>query len=150
MVKVKAPQDLLAGLLFAAFGIAALWFGRDYAVGTLWRMGPGFLPRALAVGLIGFGLILFVRGLSFQGEPISPGRWRPVIVILLSIILFAVLLERVGLVITTLAVTGLAAFAHHDGVRPVETVLLAVLLTVLSVGLFVLALGQQIPIWWWS
>jgi hypothetical protein len=150
MVKVRAPQDLLAGLLFAAFGIAALWFGQDYPVGTLWRMGPGFVPRALAFGLIGFGLILVVRGISFDGEPVSPGRWRPVIVILLSVILFAVLLERVGLIVTTLAVTGLAAFAHRDGVRPLESVLLAVLLTVLSVGLFVFALGQQIPIGWWS
>ena len=35
MVRVKNPQDFWAGILFIAFGGLALWFGRDYAIGTL-------------------------------------------------------------------------------------------------------------------
>ena len=48
-------QDLLAGLLFAAFGAAALWFGQSLALGAATRMGPGYLPTILGWLLIGLG-----------------------------------------------------------------------------------------------
>ena len=38
MVRVRSPQDFWAGILFILFGCAALWFGRDYAFGTLTKM----------------------------------------------------------------------------------------------------------------
>jgi hypothetical protein len=56
-------RDLVAGLVFAAFGAAAIHFVREYPLGTAMRMGPGYFPAALGWILIGFGAFLCVRGL---------------------------------------------------------------------------------------
>jgi hypothetical protein len=34
--------------MFIAFGLVALWFGRNLALGTSVRMGPGYVPHMLA------------------------------------------------------------------------------------------------------
>jgi putative tricarboxylic transport membrane protein len=39
-LRVKDPKDFWSRIMFAAFGCAGLWFGRDYIVGTAARMGP--------------------------------------------------------------------------------------------------------------
>lgn len=56
---LKAPQDLAAGLFLIALAFFALWLGSSLNPGTLRQMGPGMLPRAVAVliALTGFGLI---------------------------------------------------------------------------------------------
>ena len=41
-------KDFLSGLMFIAFGLAALYFGRKLAMGTAVRMGPGYVPHMLA------------------------------------------------------------------------------------------------------
>ncbi len=38
---IRNPKDLYSGLLFMAFGLAAVIMGRDYPMGTAVRMGPG-------------------------------------------------------------------------------------------------------------
>ena len=42
-------RDVLSGLVFVVIGAAALWIGRDYAMGTPFRMGPGYLDRKSVV-----------------------------------------------------------------------------------------------------
>src|ERR1700741_1293178 len=56
-------RDLVAGLVFAAFGAAAIHFVREYPLGTAMHMGPGYFPAALGWILIAFGAFLCVRGL---------------------------------------------------------------------------------------
>ena len=48
-------QDFVGGLVVIAVAVFAFWQGADLPVGTLGGMGPGMLPRALAVllGLLG-------------------------------------------------------------------------------------------------
>ena len=41
-------KDFLSGMMFIAFGVGALWFGRNLALGTTVRMGPGYVPHMLA------------------------------------------------------------------------------------------------------
>jgi hypothetical protein len=51
-------KDLLSGLMFIVFGMAALYFGRKLALGTPVRMGPGYVPRMLAFILLCLGSII--------------------------------------------------------------------------------------------
>jgi hypothetical protein len=45
-------RDFWSGMLFAAFGIAALAFGHDLRIGSAARMGLGLVPmRATAICL---------------------------------------------------------------------------------------------------
>ncbi|MBL0901623.1 MAG: tripartite tricarboxylate transporter TctB family protein, partial [Reyranella sp.] len=48
-------KDFLSGLMFIAFGLAALYFGQRLALGTPVRMGPGYVPRMLSLILLGLG-----------------------------------------------------------------------------------------------
>jgi len=149
MLRVKSPQDFWAGLLFICFGALALFLGRNYAFGTVTRMGPGFLPTVLAWFLLGLGIIIGLRGIALDGPSIAPGKWRPQIFILLGIVLFGLLIERVGLAPTVFIVGIVAAFASVE-VKWKEAVLLSAAVALFSILLFIKLLGQSMAPWMWS
>jgi hypothetical protein len=148
MLKVKSSKDFLAGLLFVAFGIAALVLGREYPFGSASAMGPGFFPRVLAVALIVLGAVLSGRGLTLHGEKLDSAHIRPLIFVLGAILAFAFLIEKVGLIVTGLVVTILAALAYRGRMTVFEVGILAVTLTVFCVALFIYLLGLPIPVVW--
>ena len=148
MLRFKNPQDFFAGLLFAAFGAAALWFGQKYAIGTPTRMGAGYLPTVLGWLLIGFGVFITLRSLVLTGAPIPASQFRPQIFIILALIAFAVLIERFGLLPATAAVVILGSAASRE-VRVWETLVLAVGASAAAVALFIYALGQPMEAWIW-
>ena len=41
-------KDFLSGVMFIAFSLTALWFGRHLQMGKTVRMGPGYVPHMLA------------------------------------------------------------------------------------------------------
>ena len=61
-------------------------------------MGPGYVPRALAWIILGFGAAFVVTSLLKAREPIPALAWRPLLAILASIALFAVLFSTLGLI----------------------------------------------------
>ena len=146
MVRVKSPQDFWAGILFVVFGAAALWIGRNYALGTLNKMGPGFLPAMLSWTLLAIGGVLIVRALAIAGPAIEPSRIKPQLFILAAIIAFALAIERLGLAPAVVLVAITAALASRD-LRILEAIALAIALAVLCVVLFVQLLGQPFTVW---
>ena len=146
MIRIKSPQDLGAAVLFFVFGTGGLWFGQVYSVGTTARIGPGYVPALMSWGLIVLGVILALRSLAIEGPKIEPGAWRPRLLILVSILAFAVLIEKVGLAVTGAITVIVAGFAARE-VRRTEVVILAVVFSALCVALFVYALKQPLPIW---
>jgi hypothetical protein len=148
MIRFKDPQDFWAGLLFLSIGCLALWFGRTYTFGTVTRMGPGFLPTVLSWALVLIGGFLSLRAFALEGQAIERSLIRPQLLILLAIIVFALMIERVGLVPTIVVVTIVAALASRE-MRWRETLAVAVGLAVLCAGLFVYLLGQPLAVWTW-
>jgi hypothetical protein len=146
MIRVKSPQDFWAGILFVLAGGAALWVGRDYSLGTLTRMGPGYLPTVLSWTLMAIGGLLTVRALALNGPAIAPSRIMPQLFILAAIVVFALAIERLGLAPAVMLVAITAALASRD-MRWVETIALALGLAALCVILFVHLLGQPFAIW---
>jgi hypothetical protein len=145
MLRFKSPQDIGAGATFVLIGLAGLWFGREYELGTVSRMGPGYMPMLLSVGLILFGLIVGLRGVTVPGPPVERGRWRPTLMILAAILVFALLIESAGLVAATVGVVVLSAFASSEA-NWKETAALALFLVVFCVAVFVYALKQPLPV----
>ena len=74
---MKNVQDFVAGLLFTAFGAAALWYGQGYNFGTATRMGPGYLPNVLGWSLVGIGVFITLRAFVISGVPIPRIYLRP-------------------------------------------------------------------------
>ena len=145
MSRIKSPQDLGASVMLLLFGVAGLWFGREYSAGISSHMGPGYMPRALSWGLIVFGIIVGLRSVRLRGPAIEPIVWRANILILVAIICFALLIRSTGLAAATFVVTALSAFASKE-FRWKETIVFGVLLAVLCVLVFVYALRQSIPV----
>jgi Tripartite tricarboxylate transporter TctB family len=146
MSRVRDQKDFWSGVLFIAFGCAGLWFGRNYAIGTLSRMGPGFFPMAMSIALIGTGAFLLARSLVVAGEPIERTAFLPQLLILVAIVAFGLLVERVGLAVSVIAVAVISGIAAQ-GLRWFELAALALATSALSVALFVYLLGQPIPVW---
>ena len=59
----NSNRDYYGGALMAVIGVAAIIGGRDYPIGTLSRMGPGYFPVALGVilTLVGFAIAATAR-----------------------------------------------------------------------------------------
>lgn len=146
---LRSGQDLLCGAMFAAVGAGALWVGRGYPMGNAVRLGSGVFPWLLSWGLIGVGGIVFAKGLLTDGPRLSGWAWRPVLLITLAAVAFALLIEPVGLVGTMLAVMGLGALAG-DGHRLRELAVFVPVMILLAVGIFVWGLGMPIKVFPWN
>jgi hypothetical protein len=85
--------------------------------------------------------------LSTEGPPIEAPQFRPLFFVLLSVIVFGYLMSYVGLAITGVAMTLIAAFARRE-VKLFESLLLGVGLSIGCVLIFVYGLGQPLPAWW--
>lgn len=145
MFRIRSPQDLGAALMLIIIGLGGLWFGRELDAGTASRMGPGYMPMLLSAALITFGIVIGLRAVTLDGPPIEPGRWRPVSLILTAILVFAFLINSVGLATATFVVAVLGAFASFEA-RWKEAIALGIFLAVFCVLLFVYGLKQPIPI----
>lgn len=145
--RVDLP-DLAFGLLLVAVGAAALAVTADLTVGRAGSMGPGYVPRWLALVIVLFGVGLSVRAVLTRHQPFPAVELRPLLLISVSLGLFAVLLPVAGLAIASLATILCAGLAASD-TRHVENILFAVALTAFAIVLFVVALGMPVAIWPW-
>jgi hypothetical protein len=139
-------QDLLFGLFLVAVAAGTLVATRKLTVGHAADMGPGYMPRIVALALLAFGLFFSGRGLFRMRLGIAPVQLRPLLAILASVGVFALTAERLGLAIASVVTVMLASFATREG-RLVETVLFTVVLSGAAVLLFVKVLGLPIPVW---
>jgi len=146
MRRLYINQDVVAGLMFAAFGVAGLWFGRELPVGAALRMGPGYMPRLLCYGLLLLGVVIAAKGAIVAGERIERWHWRPLVVVSIAVLTFALLLEPAGLVVATAAIVLIGALGGPQ-FRLFEVLALAAGLAIAAVALFVIALKLPMPIW---
>src|SRR3977135_4561376 len=97
MGRVFASKDFLAGGLYMAFGLLGLWLGRSLDVGTASAMEAGYFPRLVCALLIAVGAALAGTSLLRAGETPERGKWRPLILVTLSCLAFALPLHPPGL-----------------------------------------------------
>jgi hypothetical protein len=146
MAPIRHPKDFLAGLLFIAFGIAALVIGSHYTLGTAARMGPGYFPRILGLLLLVLGSVLAVRALRLNGPQLPPWPWKPTVVVLVSVAAFGLIVTYVGLVVSTILLIVAASAASHE-FRFRESLVSGIFLAIVAVLVFVIGLKLQLPIW---
>ena len=143
---VRHPKDFWAGVLFIVLGGTAFIIALDYAMGSAGRMGPGYFPRALGLILAGLGLLLLLRSLKLEGEPIAFPTLQPLWVILGSVLLFGLTVNRIGLVLATILIVVTSSVASHE-YRWKESIIAALCLAVFVVAAFVYGLKLQLPTW---
>ena len=146
MLKIREPKDFWAGVMFFAFGVAAIVIGSAYPIGTAARMGPGYFPRILGILLIVLGAGLSLRSFRLQGRAITFGSFRPMLIVLGSVVLFGLLALSIGLVLATIMLIMVSSFASPE-FRWKEALISSVVLSAVAVGAFLWGLGLQFPVW---
>jgi putative tricarboxylic transport membrane protein len=143
---IRHPKDFWAGVLFIAFGGAACVIALDYAMGTAARMGPGYFPRVLGLLLCALGALLVLRSFKLQGVPLSFPTFKPIAIVLGSVLLFGLVVNQAGLVIATLLLVLVSSTASHE-YRWRESIVAAIALAVFVVVAFRYGLSLQLPTW---
>lgn len=136
----RNPKDLYAGLIYVAIGLAAIVMGRELPMGTALQMGPAYFPSVLG-GLLAFiGLASLVRSFVRTGEPIQSFAWRPLLIIVVSTVVFGLLLRGAGLIVALPLFVVMTSFASAN-FRWIPSLVLAAAVTVFCAGVFVYGLG---------
>lgn len=138
-------KDVLSGAMFILVGATGLWLGQDYAMGTAFRMGPGYFPRVLCGFLVAIGLFVGVKGLIVGGERPEGLHWRPMIMVTIAVLAFAALIGNFGLLPAAAAVVFLGMVGGPE-FRFFEGILLSVLLTAAALAIFKFGLSMTMPI----
>jgi hypothetical protein len=138
-------KDFLSGLMFIGFGLVALYFGRHLALGTAVRMGPGWVPHMLSYILLGLGLLICVMALFTGGELVERPKMKPITLVTIGIVLFAVLLERTGMVPALVALV-LVSSLGGDEFKITEVIGNIVVLSILCIIVFKIGLGMNISV----
>ena len=141
----RLNKDVLSGALFIVVGAVGLWIGQDYAMGTPFRMGPGYFPRLLCWSLVIVGSLILLKGAIAGGEMPEKLHWRPVVMITLAVLAFAGLIATAGLLPAAAAVVFLGALGGPE-FRWIEGVILAAVLSAAAIALFKYGLSMTMPI----
>jgi hypothetical protein len=142
---VHNPKDFWTGLIYIAFGSAAIVLSRDYGMGTMMKMGPAYFPTILGILLIVIGVISLVRAFIKPGSGIGVFALRALVLIIVSIILFGFIVRGAGLVIALPALVFVSAYASIQ-FHWKYSMALAAGLTVFCILVFLKGLGVPLPI----
>ena len=160
LVRRLLRKNVIAGLMFISIASLGLWLSRDYPLGTLRRMGTGFMPQMLCWLLMGLGAVILLQGLSARDKAPTEGgsigdeasargelqenQWA-IAFAGASLVAFALTIERFGLLVAIGALVGIAGLAYR-GLTWWETLLTALVLMVVSWIVFVLGLGMTVNV----
>jgi Tripartite tricarboxylate transporter TctB family len=143
---MRHPRDFAAGIIFVAFGLAALLLARNYSMGSALRMGPAYFPSVLGGLLALLGLIILLRALVLEGPRIGRFALRPLALVLGAVVAFAFLLEPFGLIVATVLLIVVSALGGWE-FRVRDVVWSCVVLSVVALGVFVYGLGLPLKVW---
>ena len=151
-------RDFCAGGLMILFGLVAAVSGPGYRIGTLTRMGPGFMPTALGIILILLGVLIAgtasvetSEGETAHDENLLPEhpQWLAWLCILSGPFLFIVFGSIGGMAPATFACVFVAALGDRDA-NWKSALILAAFVTAFGVGLFHYLLQIPMPVLEWK
>ena len=131
-----------------AVAVFAFWQAANLPIGTLGGMGPGMLPRSLAVLFGLLGALLVLDSVLEGGLPLEPWSIRGPVLVAVAMVAFGLTVRPLGLVVAGPVAIVIAALASNE-VRWVETIVVGLLMTIFCIGLFKFALGLPIPLAPW-
>jgi hypothetical protein len=147
-VRVNSQRDFWSGLMFLGVGIAFAWGATSYSFGRSAQPGPGYFPFGLGVILALLGAAILFKSLTVEtedGEPLGHIPWKPLIVIIVSVVIFGAMLPKLGILVS-LPVLVLMSSWPSEEFSWKASLINAVVLTVGSWLVFVKGLNLPIPV----
>jgi uncharacterized membrane protein YidH (DUF202 family) len=147
-LRIRNQRDFAAGLLYIAAGLAFSIGALNYRLGEAARMGPGFFPFWIGVLLVLVGVITAAMAFHRQAvvERVKRPELRPIAWVLGAVVLFGLLLEPLGLVLSLAVLVFVSSMASHEFTWR-GTLLNASLLIAFSYATFIWGINLQIDLW---
>jgi putative tricarboxylic transport membrane protein len=144
-MRIRSPQDLVAGLTLVAVALFALWASGPLSQGRLGAMGPGMMPRgtAVLVGLV--GLAIAIGALLTPGPRLERWSLRGPFFVGLALVAFAMTIRSMGLVVAGPLVAIISSAASPE-TRVKEILIFGIAVTIFSIALFKYVLNLPIPV----
>ena len=117
-----------------------LVIGWDYPAGSITQMGPGYFPRIIGFMLLGFGVLSLISEFGAEREAPSRMHWRNIGFTAASVLAFAALIDKGGLVPATFVAVLLSKFADRAA-RPLDAVIYTLFVCAGAWLLFIQILG---------
>lgn len=147
-LRIRNQKDFAAGLIYmlagAGFGLGAF----NYRIGDAARMGPGWFPMWIGVLLVAIGMATVASSVRSHAaeEKVKRPELASLAWILGAVVLFGVLLQPAGLIVSLVVLVVVSSMASHEFTWR-GALVNAVVLTVFSVGAFVKGISLQISLW---
>ena len=148
-VQIKSQKDFWSGVMFILAGVGFAWGATSYNFGSAARPGPGYFPFGLGILLAVLGAAIMLKALTVptkDGDPVGAIAWRPLGLIVASVVVFGLVLPKLGMILSLPLLVLIASYAG-DEFHLGEVLINSVLLTLFSWLVFIVGLGLTIPLW---
>lgn len=141
----KKSKDVWSGLIFIGVAILFLLSGRSLAIGSASHIGPGLFPVIICLILGLTGAVILFRGLFFGADNIVGFEVKPLILVIGTFVLFALIVNQLGLIISG-AISILMTSYAAGKVRCLESMIFVPVLLMFCILIFILGLGVPLPL----
>lgn len=148
-LSVKSWQDFVGGCVVVAAAGIAIWLGWKLPFGSFDGIGPGMMPKAVALLLGTLGCLLILASFINSGDgEIGTIAWRGLAFVLAAIIVFAFIVRPMGLFVAAPITIIISSLSSRES-NLIETVIFSVGMSVFAIALFKFALQLPIPLAPW-
>lgn len=146
-MKVRNQRDLGAGIMYMVIGAFFAALASQYPMGTAAKMGPGYFPFYLGILMFLLGLLVAVKAFGAKAaiESIPKFNWRIIAQITGAVVLYGLLLPRLGFLIAVVVLVFVAASASREFTWK-GTLINAAFLVTFTYSVFVMGLKLQFPL----
>jgi putative tricarboxylic transport membrane protein len=143
-------RDIISSLFWMAMGIGIAYGGYDLGMGSLRDPGSGFIFFWAGFIMSGLSLMILIGAIREKGvkgelkKMVADIRWKKVISVLAALVIYAYALERLGFIVTTIALL-IFLFKALEPQKWSWAILGAVFSTLAAYGLFHVWLKCQLP-----
>ncbi|MHA6692512.1 tripartite tricarboxylate transporter TctB family protein [Devosia sp. A449] len=138
-------EDILAGTIFLAVGIAMIVFSSDLSIGSSFQPGSRYFPLAVGVLLSTSGAFVLLNDLIRRhSKAVQFPALRPFLIIV-GIVLFGLTIERLGFIVSSTILTT-STYAAFGKIKIIELIAVSMALTVFCILVFVIGIGVRMPL----
>ena len=146
-MKIRNQRDFGAGVMYILIGLFFALVATRYQYGTAAKMGPGYFPFWLGMLMAAMGLLVLIRSMGAKAtiEAIPKFNFKVIGLITGSIILYGLLLPKMGFIVAVLVLVMIASSASKEFSWKVALIN-AVVLIAFTYSVFVIGLKLQFPL----
>ena len=146
-MKIRNQRDFGAGIMYMVIGLFFTIVATNYPMGTAAKMGPGYFPFYLGILMFLLGLVVSIKSLGAKAaiESIPKFNWKVMAQITGAVVLYGLLLPRMGFLIAVVVLVLVSASASKEFTWKGSLINAAFLVT-FTYSVFVVGLKLQFPL----